>query len=83
MEPVDGAGRQQSAAQAPGDPREVAPGELRRSQAERLDEEHAILERETAHQVLLVGPQLGIPVGESDTDDVAIAQALGGGHRAP
>ena len=74
MESVDARGAPQAAAQPPRDPREVAAGELRRSQAERLDEQHAVLAREAAHQMVLVGPQLGVPVGEPDTDDVAIAQ---------
>ncbi len=56
------------------DPPEVAGGELRPAQAERLDEQHPVGGGEAGHQVVLVGPQLGVPVGEADADDVAAPQ---------
>ncbi len=75
-------GREATAQPAP-DASEVAPGELRAAQAERLDEEDAVLAREARHQVVLVGPQLGVPVGEADAHDVAAVELGGLGHRRP
>ena len=75
VQPVGRARRREPAPQPARDPREVAPGELRPAQAERLDEQHAVLARQARHQVVLVGPQLGVPVGEADAHDVAAVQA--------
>jgi hypothetical protein len=58
-----------------------APGEGGAAQAPRLDEQDAVLARQARHQVMLVGPQLGVPVGEADAHDVAAAEAWGLAHR--
>ena len=81
MQPVDRARRRESAAQPPRDAREIAPGQLRAAQAERLDEQHAVLARQARHQMVLVGPQLGIPVGEPDAHDVAALEPRLLAHR--
>ena len=75
-------GGAQPAPQAPRDPAQVAPGELRPAQA-RATRRTApgCRARQPRHQVLLVRPQLGVPVGEADADDVAAAQAVGGRPR--
>ena len=39
--------------------------------------------RQARHQVVLVGPQLGVPVGEADAHDVAAAQGRGSLASAP
>ena len=81
MQTVDRARGGEAPAQPPPDARQVAPGELRLAQAERLDEQHAVLECETGHEVMLVGPQLGVPVGEPDAHYVAALKAWGIAHR--
>ena len=71
----DLARRRQPAAQAARDPGHVAAGDGGAPQAQRLDEEDAAAaRREAGHQVLLVRPQLGVPVGEPDADDVAAGE---------
>jgi hypothetical protein len=81
MQPVGCAGSGESAPQPPRDPGEVAAGQLRLAQAKRLHEQHAALARHARHQVLLVGPQLGVPVGEPHAQDLASAQSFGVWHR--
>ncbi len=76
---VTATGAAQPADQAPRQTAQVAPGDLRAAQAERLDEEHVVVAGEPAHQVLLVGPELGVPLGEADADDGASRE----GHVEP
>ena len=83
VQAVAARGGAEAASQPARDAREVAPGELRLAQAERLDEQHAVLARQARHQVVLVGPQLGVPVGEADAHDVAAAQAWASRPSAP
>ena len=54
--------------------RSVAAGQLRPAQPERLDEQHAVARGEPRHQVVLVGPQLRVPVGEADAHDLAAGE---------
>jgi hypothetical protein len=81
VQPVDGAWRRDAASQPARDARQVSSGQLGPAQPQRLDEQHPVLARQTGHQVLLIGPQLGVPVGESDAHDVAAAQGGRIGHR--
>ena len=46
VQPVDLARGREAAAQAPRDPLDIPPGELRPAQAERLDEQHAVIARQ-------------------------------------
>jgi hypothetical protein len=74
VQAIDGTRRSEAASQPARDPLEVAPRELRAPQAEGLDEEDAVGSGKARHQVLLVRPQVRVPVREPETDDVAIAQ---------
>ena len=74
VDAVDLARRCNAAAQAPQDALEVTRGELRLTQPERLDEQHPVVARQPRHQVVLIGLQLGLPVGEADADDVPVAE---------
>ena len=81
MQSVSRARWREAAPQSRCDSREVAARELRAPQAERLHEQHPVLARQARHQVVLVGPQLGVPVGEPDAHDVASSQVGVVGHR--
>ena len=52
-----------------------------RSHAGVFDEQHAVGAGQARHQVMLIGPQVRLPVGEPDADDVAAVQghAIGAG----
>jgi len=53
----------------PHDPIEVPPAGFRPSEPERLHEEHAVVAREPAHQVLAVRPKLRVPVRRGDAEN--------------
>ena len=63
--------------------RNITAGELWLAKPKRLHEQHAVLAREPRHQVLLVRPQLRVPVGEADAYDVPAAQSSRLGCSAP
>ena len=80
MQSVDRPWWREATPQSARDPGEVAASQLGLAQAERLDEQHSVVLCQTRHQMVLIGPQLGIPVGESDTHDVSAAQGSRVGH---
>ena len=53
---------------------QVTRGELWLAQPERLDEQHAVVARQPGHQVVLIGLQLGLPVGEADAQDMTVLE---------
>ncbi len=61
---------------------EISGGERRPPEAKRLDEQHLVVRGEAVHEVVLVGPELRLPVGEADADDVSAHQRHLLAHRA-
>ena len=51
------------------------PADLGPAKPQGLDEQHPVVDRQPGHQVLLIGPESALPIGESDADDVASTEA--------
>ena len=73
--------RPEPAPQPARDPPQITPrAEVGPAQAERFDEQDATPgRREPRHQMVLVGPDLVVPVVEADADDVAAGERAGQG----
>jgi hypothetical protein len=69
VQPVDRARPGERLAQAARHPGEVRAREARPAQPERLQEQHPVVLGQPRHQVLLVGPQLRVPLPEAEADD--------------
>ena len=83
VQAVDRARPRRRALHAARHPAQVAARQARLAQPERLQEQHPVAARQARHQVLLVGPQLGVPLAEAEADDVAAARAVTGWPPAP
>ena len=74
MQAVDLPQRVHRTGQTSADATQVAGSQLRAAQSQRLDEQDPVVHRCAHEQMLLVGEQVGVPVGEAHTHDVASAQ---------